>query len=331
MSTQTSQTIAIVGGTGFVGNAVVRELLARGHHVRVLARDPAKARKSLPSDARLHILQGDPLDGRSPANLLKGTSALINLAGILRPASGGQTFPRVHVAIPRALVQACQDAGIKRLIHMSALGVSDTGRAEYQRSKFEGEQIVRRSGLDWTIFRPGIIHGEGGELTKLIQSWCEGRSQPFFFIPFFSRLIEHDDGVLAGRISFETPRCAPVSVLDVAKCFAESLRRPESIGEIYNVVGTEELSFKQMLEFFRDQLPHGDKSLPVFGIPAPAAAGQAIAAKALGLGSILPFDAGMAWMGSEDSTAGLDKLKAHLGIVPAPFSLAAGLYVGSMT
>jgi uncharacterized protein YbjT (DUF2867 family) len=324
------ETIALIGGTGFVGQAVVRELLARGYSLRVLARDPGKARRVLPLQAGIQVVPGEALDGTSLGTLLKGASAVINLAGIIRPAGGGQTFQRVHVGIPKALVEACQAARIKRIVHMSALGVHGNGKAEYQRSKFEGEQVIRRSGLDWTIFRPGLIHGPEGELTQMIRGWCEGRKQPWFFIPYFSRLVEHDEGVIAGRVSFETPECAPVFVGDVAKCFAEALKRPGTVGEIYNVVGSESLSFKRMLEFYRDQLPHGDKSLPALGVPAVAAAVQAQAMKAVGLGAVLPFDEGMAWMGSEDSTANLEKLKADLGIIPAPFTLAAGQYVGSM-
>lgn len=325
-----TKTMAVTGATGFVGREVVRALLERGYAVRALIRDREKALSVLPADPRVQHVLGDVLDPKALGELLRGVDGVIHLVGVLRNAGGGQTLRRMHVDATKAVLEAARGANVRRFVHMSALGVSPDGRAEYQRTKFEAEQLVRRSGLDWTIFRPGVIHGPAGELVGLIKGWCEGSAPPFFFVPFFSRLVEHDEGVMLGRVSFETPACAPVAVSDVASAFVASLERCESIGEVYNVVGSESLSFKQMLEFFRDHLPHGDRSLPVVGMPAPVAVAKAELLKAVGLGAMLPFDSGMAWMGSEDSTASLDKLKAHLGIVPAPFTLSAAQYVGAL-
>lgn len=324
------RTIAVTGATGFVGRAVVRALVAKGYHVRALCRERDKARTVLPADRAVQVVLGEVNDGKSPAELCKGADAVINLIGILRNAGKGQTFQHLHVDATKALVDAARAAGIKRFVQMSALGVVIDGKAEYQRTKAEGEQIVRRSGLDWTIFRPGLIHGKEGELNTLIRGWCSGTVQPFILIPYFARIVEHDEGVILGRMTWEPAQVAPVSVEDVAACFVESLSRPATIGEVYNVVGSEELSFKEMLKWWQDNLPSSDKSLPIVPVPGPAAVIQAKAAKLLGMGNFLPFDEGMAHMATQDTTASLDKLKAHTGVSPGGFRESAGRYVATM-
>jgi len=325
------KTVAVTGATGFVGRAIVRELVAKGYSVRALCRDRDKARRILPADRAVTAIIGEVHDGKAPAELCKGADAVIHLIGILRPAGKGQTFERMHIGATRVMVEAAKQAGIDRFVHMSALGAIIDHKAEYQRSKAEAEQIVRRSGLDFTIFRPGLIHGPEGELTQLIKGWCTASIQPFILIPYFARVVEHDEGAILGRITMEAAQVAPVSDTDVAACFVASLSRPQTVGEIYNLVGGEELSFKSMLKFFQDNLPRADHALPILPVPAPAAAIQAKIAKALGMGSFLPFDEGMAWMAQDDSTADNTKLTLHVGVSPRGFRETAGAYVGQMT
>ncbi len=326
----TGKTIAVTGATGFVGREVVKQLLARGHAVRALCRCLDKARATLPADLRLAAVVGDALDGRAPSELLRGADACLNLIGIIRAQGSRQTFERMHVEVPRVLTAACAAAGVRRFVHMSALGVSADGKAEYQRSKFEGEQVVRRSGLDWTIFRPGLIHGAAGELTGMVRDWCQGTKQPFFFVPHFVRTVEHDEGVPCARVSFESPAIAPVGVADVAACFVNALDRAATIGEVYNVVGGQTLTFKQMLAWCKEHFQSADATLPLIGVPGTAASVQATVAKFIGLGGLLPFDEGMPLMAIEDSTADLTKLREQVGIEPAGFEAVAAGYARSM-
>lgn len=310
-------TVAVTGASGFVGRYIVRELLARDFKVRALVRDVSSARKVLGSDPGLTLIGGDILDGRSPASLAAGCGACIHLIGIIREADG-QTFQKMHVDATRATLDACRAAGIPRYLHMSALGVSDEGRTDYQKTKWEAEQLVRRSGLDWTIFRPGLIHGAESEFIQLAKGWTSGKKPPFKFLPYFTR-PQTDHSVPMGPTRYSDPLTQPVAVEDVASAFAAALDRPQSIGEVYNLVGPTTMSWPELLLALRDELPGARDDLKPRGVPADIAAAGAAAAAAVGLGSLLPFDRGMAIMGSEDSTASPAKAHKHLGFSPRPF------------
>lgn len=313
------KTVAVTGSTGFVGRHMVRALLDKGYRVRALVRDLAKARESLPSTARagLELITGDCLDGNSPAKLVAGCDACIHLVGIIRETAG-TTFRRAHVDTTKAMTAACAAAGTRRYLHMSALKVSDTGKARYQTTKFEAEQLVRRSGLDWTIFRPGAIHGPGSEMMGMMADLVSGHQPPYFFIPYFTRW-QIDTRVPLGSATAVAPVIAPVSVHDVVEAFVRSLSLPQTVGEIYNLVGSEELPWPEFLRHIRDNTEAGNERIEPSGVPSEVAARVAMVSAKLGLGGLLPFDEGMAWMGGQDATASLDKARAHLGMEFAGF------------
>jgi uncharacterized protein YbjT (DUF2867 family) len=329
----TPKTIAVTGATGFVGRSVVRELLSRGHRVRAMVRSLEKAAEVLPSTSggNLDLVVGHALDGRTPADLVKGAHACIHLIGIIREvrgsdsSSGGpQTFQRMHVQATRAVLEACRAAGASaggggvRYLHMSALGASPEGKAPYQRTKFEAEVLVRHSGLDWTIFRPTVIHGPDSEFVQMMDGLCSGQEPPWYFIPYFTRDVI-DESVPLGPPRAEAAKVQPIAVEAVAWCFAEALEKDITIGEIYNLVGPDVLNWQELTTFFRDTLPGADHKLPVGRIPGAHGVALAKIAGALGLGGLLPFDAGQAQMAMEDSTAELHKVGTHLGLKPRPF------------
>lgn len=321
--------VAVTGATGFVGRHVVRALLASGYTVRALVRDPAKAAQVLPADRRIQLVQGDVLDRKSPANLVAGTEACIHLVGIIREV-GTQTFKRMHVDATKAMLEATAATGVSRFLHMSAMGVTPDGKAEYQRTKFEAEQMVRRSGLRWTIMRPSLIHGAGGEFTSMLKAWCTGQAAPFFFIPYFTRLVEHDQPVLLSRISLESAKVAPIHVDDVARAFVAAIGNPATESEIYNLSGPDVMDWPTMLGTFRDALPNGDTLLPIIGLPALPHAYMAAAAKRIGLGGLFPFDAGQAFMAELDVAADCGKARLHLGFAPKGYKSSLASYAGAI-
>jgi uncharacterized protein YbjT (DUF2867 family) len=329
---------AVTGASGFLGRSIVRELLSRGWTVRALVRDREKARRVLPAtqERAIRLIQGDALDEAAVNALLDGASVCINTLGIIRESLGGQTFRKVHVESVEVLIQQFQaalqaspPADPPRFVQISAIGVSEHGRAEYQRTKWEGEQLVRASGIPWTILRPSTIHGPDGEFVGMVKQWVYGKKAPWFFLPHFTRPVKRDDVPLA-PVYYEPALTAPVAVEDVAWAAAECVERPQTIGEIYNLPGPETLTWPEMLILFRDHIPEANRSLYPFGIPAPTAALQARIARKLGLGGLLPFDEGMAWMGSEDTSAELHKAGAHFDFQPIAFSERMPQYAGKI-
>lgn len=319
-------TVAVAGASGFVGRHMVAALLQAGYSVRALVRDLAHARDVLPKEG-VTLVVGDALDPGKAAELVNGCTACINLVGILRE-NASATFRRAHVEVTRALVGACEDKGVHRYLQMSALGVSELGRAEYQTTKFEAERLVRGSTLEWTIFRPSLIHGPESEFLDMVAGFASGLEPPYVFLPYFRRW-KTDKRIPMGGEEQIDPVVEPVHVDDVAKAFVSSITNAKAVGEIYNLVGPERLPWPRVLEVIRDYAG-GNPGLKPWGVPAPLAAALATAADAVGMGRFLPFDRGMVIMASEDSVSETEKARKHLGMEFRPFTASFAEYAETL-
>jgi uncharacterized protein YbjT (DUF2867 family) len=221
--------VFVTGATGFVGEEILRQLHAAGHGIRMLARHPRS--KSVQEDAARHgaeVHAGDVVDAPSLAGALEGIEAVIHLVGIISEV-GTNTFEKVHTRGTENMVTAAQQAGVKRFVQMSALGTRPNAVARYHRSKWAAEELVRRSGLDWTIFRPSIIYGSKDHFVNL-----------FAAISRYSPVVP----VMGSGRS----RLQPVPVADVAACFVGALSKPHSIGQTYDLCGKDVLSFVGVLD-----------------------------------------------------------------------------------
>lgn len=216
--------VFVVGGTGFVGQEVVRLLLARGHTPLVLAR------RSRPLPEGAVLVEGD-IAREVPD--LEGAEAAIYLAGIIRER--GQTFRAVHVEGVRNLLRAMERAGVGRLLHMSALGARPEAPSRYHRTKAEGEALVRQSGLSHAIFRPSLIFGPGDEFFGGVLRGLV--CTPLPFVPLIG------DGSFPFR---------PVYVGDVAEVFVGALER--GLEGIYDLVGPKEYTFRELLQLVMEVL-----------------------------------------------------------------------------
>lgn len=165
----------VVGGSGFVGRHLVGALAARGARVTVPTRRRERA-KHLILLPTVEVLECDVGDEHTLARLAHGRDAVINLTGVLHSRRGrergpndyGPDFASAHVEMPLALVSACRDAGVKRLLHMSALGASPSAPSEYLRSKGVGERaVLDADDLSTCVFRPSVIFGPDDHFLNL--------------------------------------------------------------------------------------------------------------------------------------------------------------------
>lgn len=326
--------VAVAGATGFVGRAIVAEAVARGYTVRALVRDAAKATEVIHAGANpssVQFIEGDVFDAASLQRLLEpvgdGTpiAGLVNAIGIRREQGPGVTYQREHVRVAELLIGAAKAAGVPRFVQVSALGTRPNAATAYHRSKYEAETLVRDSGLAWTILRPSLIHGPDGEFMKMVKDWVLGRAQPFFFLPYFTR-VRFDAEKPFGPPALESAKIQPVAVEDVAFAAVESLVDAQAAGEVYELVGPVAYDWPTLLMAVRDALPMSDPSKKPIGIPAPLAVVAAVKAKIFGLGGLLPFGPSEPVMATEDQLASGVKARTQLGLQPRDFESALAEY-----
>jgi uncharacterized protein YbjT (DUF2867 family) len=245
------QRILVLGGTGFVGRSVCTRLTARsggaGGVVRVPTRRARSANRVRPLPT-VEVVVADVHDPAQLAGLVSGMDAVINLVAILHGSA--RAFEHVHVELPRKLAAACQAAGVRRLVHVSALGVGPDAPSRYLRSKTEGEAVLQAAGLDLTMLRPSVIFGAEDRFLNTFASLQR-------FAPVMP---------LAGH----SARFQPVWVEDVAAAVVACLDQPASIGQTYECVGPAVFTLGHLVRLAGRWSGH---ERPV--IPLPLAAGKA--------------------------------------------------------
>jgi uncharacterized protein YbjT (DUF2867 family) len=217
--------IFMAGGTGFVGGHVRRALLAKGHSIRILVH-----KRSSGSEPGVEEFEGDVTLLPSFLSAASGCDATINLVGIIRefPARG-VTFERLHVEATRNVIAAAKAGGVRRHLQMSALGTRAGAGTGYFSSKFKAEELLRGSGLDFTIFRPSIIYGPKDDFVNQLAGLLRGLPA----VPVIG------DGEYLLQ---------PVSADDVARCFVDALERPETVGKTYELCGPDRMSYNELLD-----------------------------------------------------------------------------------
>jgi len=249
--------VLVLGGSGFVGRHLCEQLVRAGWHITVATRTESHAAhvQHLPG---LTVLKADIHDPTSLQGLLSGHTAVINLVAILH--GNQQRFEQTHVELLGHLASACQASGVRRVLHVSALGVNphkpEAAPSLYLASKSRGEALLQKAGLQLTVLRPSVIYGADDRFLNLFAKL----QRIFPVLP------------LAGAKA----RFQPVWVEDVARALVVCLENPQTIGKTYELYGPEILTLAELAQLAAQGagVNHG-KGRPIIALPAPLARLQA--------------------------------------------------------
>jgi NADH dehydrogenase len=230
----TVKKVLLLGGSGFIGTYIANRLSQRGIEVTIPTRRRERT-KALIIQPGIEMPEVDIGAEGALDTLVPGHDAVINLVGILHsrdvvlPYSAD--FANAHVELPKKVVAACKKAGVRRLVHMSALGADPKGPSEYLRSKGDGEALVlaAQGDLDVTVFRPSVIFGLGDSFLSMFANVL--RKLPFFPLGF-------------GHARFQ-----PVWVADVADVFVDSLTDASTFGQAYDLVGPRVYTLRELVDY----------------------------------------------------------------------------------
>lgn len=159
-----SKTLAVTGGTGFVGGHLLRAAIEAGYDVRALTRS------ARPAEDGISWIEGALDDHDSLARLVEGADAIVHVAGLIN--ANATAFETVNVGGTAAVIDAARKAGVRRFVHISSLAAREPELSEYGRSKAKSERVVAASGLDWTIIRPPAVYGPGDKETFELFRWA---------------------------------------------------------------------------------------------------------------------------------------------------------------
>jgi NADH dehydrogenase len=242
--------VLVAGGTGFIGSYLCRALAEDDHAVTALARSPEGTPDGVTG------VRGDVTDYDSVESAVEGHDAVVNLVALsplFEPDGGNRMHDRIHRGGTENLVRAAEAGGVDRFVQLSALGADPRGDTAYIRAKGQAETIVRDSDLDWAIFRPSVVFGEGGE-----------------FVSFTKRL----KGMFAPGVPlYPLPgggktRFQPIHVEDLVPMIAAAVTDDEHVGETYEIGGPEVLTLRQVTDYVYEAERKGVTIVP---LPMPLA------------------------------------------------------------
>jgi NADH dehydrogenase len=219
--------VFVTGSTGFVGNHVLHELVQKGHQVRALVRPGSEHKLKRPDD--VETIAGTVDEVADLIQGMQGCDAAIHLVGIIRAfPSQDITFEKMHTEATANVIEAAKEAKVPQLLHMSALGAREDGPTPYLTTKFAAEELVRQSGLNYTIFRPSLIFGRGGDAITMF-----GDMVKKYVVPIIGD----------GQYRFQ-----PVSVTTVAQGFEKALDPETAKEQTLDVGGPDNVTFDEIID-----------------------------------------------------------------------------------
>jgi len=225
--TREPMTVAVVGATGFVGSHVVPHLAEAGHRVIAVSR---KGERRPGWGEGVETRAADVSTGTGLEGALEGADAVVHLVAIPRE-TGGQTFDNINVRGTGRVVIAAEHAGVRRIVHLSVLGVIDDPKLAYLGSKWRGEQLVRESTLEWVVLRPSLLFGPGDGFFNIVKTTLKWWSPGIVAIP--------------GR---GDTRFQPLAAADLAVAVEKSLVDPERAGSVYEIGGPDHFTYREIVD-----------------------------------------------------------------------------------
>jgi NADH dehydrogenase len=236
--------VLLTGGTGFVGPKVAHALRARGQDVRALVRKPERA-KTLRAWG-CELAQGDVAEPDSLRAAAKGCDAVVHLVAIIKGSP--DDYERIMVGGTESLLAAAKEAGVRRFVLMSALGVNEQNRelVPYFRAKWAMERATAGSGLEHVVFRPSFVFGKDGGV-----------------LPMFVRQVKLSP--LTPVVGDGETRLQPIWVEDLAEFFAQAVEAPDATGRTFEIGGPEAVSWNEFYDRVKKVLDvkRGTMHLPV--------------------------------------------------------------------
>jgi len=301
--------VFVTGATGFVGEEIVRQLHQAGHSVRMLVRAKPATRVEEARERKAEIHVGNIVDGESLHGALKGIDAVIHLVGIISEV-GESTFENIHVRGTKNIVAAAQEQGVTRFVHMSALGTRQNAVSHYHQTKWIAEEMLRGSGLDYTIFRPSLIFGPRDH-----------------FVNLFAKIIRFSPIVpLLGR---RDAKFQPVAIETVADAFVKSLKEFLAVGQTFDLAGPEVFTMSGIIDQILTVTNRKRLKLP---IPAAIARMQAVFLEFLFprvLHKAAPLNRDQLVMLQEDNVGNAQPANELFGLTVVPFREGIGKYLGN--
>ena len=290
--------IGITGATGFVGRHIVNRLVERGHRPRALVRRPDRTPFN-PAD--VDVVTGSLADPAALQTLVAGAEVVIHLVGII-VERGAATFETIHVGGTGAVLAAARAAGVRRLVHMSALGARDEpGATAYHRTKARAERLVAASGIDHVIFRPSMISGPGN-------------------VPIATLARLHRFAPVVPIFGTGDFLLQPVWIGDVAEAYALAAEGRGS--GVYELGGPAVITYQDFVRAIGRASGHPRPTIHV-----PLSLVRLGARLATPLGAAAPITSDQLQMLLEGSVTSNNAIESIFGIVPMAFQETLGRYV----
>ena len=293
--------ILVTGATGFVGSHLVKRLRKEGLKVRALTRTPAKA-QSL-ADLGAEVVPGEIDDPASLEAAAQGCDRVIHLVGIIQEGRGF-TFRSVHVEGTRNVLDAAKKAGIGHFVYQSAVGSREGAKSQYHRTKWEAENLVRASGIPYTILRPSLIYGPGDLFTIRLAEMI--KLSPVLPV------------IGTGRSKIQ-----PIFIDDVVECLRKIVTSESFINKIYEIGGPDELTYEEVTKAIARAMgvDRPVVHMPLFFMRTMAMVAETVLSKP-------PVTTDQLIMLQEDNVCSLRDIREVFGVEPVKFREGLSRFLG---